>query len=326
MRYVGQKILPFYDLIPSNFDGGSIYKHGENGQYSVKNLYIYHTGDPTVPDYVVDAHITGFYNFNEFDTIPGMQVERFETICKGDKINIGDTIFTESGHYTLNLTDADGCDSTVVLTLGVNPVFNENAKVNICQGETYTFGTQTLSETGEYTESFESVFVCDSTVVLNLNVSNVEKPTIIQHADTLTCNIVGEYAWFSNNEFLENVTTQTYVAESSGQFQVRVTNENGCQSLLSDAVYVIKTSVIDLEFVKNIIVYPNPTDSKIKIEGLVEAAETLIQVFNGIGKKVYSQTVTSTQTEIELTGFAPGVYILVVSQRNGTIDYKILKR
>ncbi|MCJ7448226.1 MAG: T9SS type A sorting domain-containing protein [Bacteroidales bacterium] len=60
-------------VIQLNFRGDSIYKHGVNGPYYVKNVYVYHTGDPSHPDYVVDAYTTAAYQYTEFtETITGI--------------------------------------------------------------------------------------------------------------------------------------------------------------------------------------------------------------------------------------------------------------
>ncbi len=98
-------------------------------------------------------------------------------ICEGDEYIFGTQTLTEAGVYTELFPTADGCDSTVVLTLMVNPVYNETDQVSICDGEEYIFGTQTLTETGTYSELFTSISGCDSTVVLNLNVNPVYNET-----------------------------------------------------------------------------------------------------------------------------------------------------
>ena len=60
-------------VIQLNFRGDSIFRHGVNGPYYVKNIYVYHTGDPSQPDYVVDAYTTAAYQFTEFtETITGI--------------------------------------------------------------------------------------------------------------------------------------------------------------------------------------------------------------------------------------------------------------
>jgi hypothetical protein len=62
-------------VINLNFDGSAIFEHGVNGPYSLKNIYIYHTGDPSQPDYVANAYTTSSYLFSEFDTVAGGQTD-----------------------------------------------------------------------------------------------------------------------------------------------------------------------------------------------------------------------------------------------------------
>jgi hypothetical protein len=53
-------------IIQLNFDGKTIYNHSVNGPYYLRDVYIYHTGDPTQPDYVYDAYTTAPYSYLEF--------------------------------------------------------------------------------------------------------------------------------------------------------------------------------------------------------------------------------------------------------------------
>ncbi len=53
--------------IQLNFDGRYVYGDLTNGPYYVKDVYVYHTGDPTLPDYASDAHTTDAYNYSEFE-------------------------------------------------------------------------------------------------------------------------------------------------------------------------------------------------------------------------------------------------------------------
>jgi subtilisin-like proprotein convertase family protein len=94
------------------------------------------------------------------------------TICQGSSYTFGTQTLTAAGTYTELFSSIDGCDSTVVLTLDVVTVFNETDAATICQGDSYTFGTQTLTAAGTYTELFSSVNGCDSIVVLTLNVTS----------------------------------------------------------------------------------------------------------------------------------------------------------
>jgi len=89
------------------------------------------------------------------------------SVCEGSSYNG----WTTSGRYERTLESVSGGDSIVVTNLTVNPVYTVTADAAICKGETYRFGAQVLSEPGEYTEVFETINGCDSTVVLTLTVN-----------------------------------------------------------------------------------------------------------------------------------------------------------
>ena len=98
-------------------------------------------------------------------------------ICQGDSYIFGAQTLTNAGPYTEVFTSMGGCDSTVVLTLSVNQTYNETASAAICQGDSYIFGVQTLTNAGPYTEVFTSMGGCDSTVVLTLSVNQTYNET-----------------------------------------------------------------------------------------------------------------------------------------------------
>jgi hypothetical protein len=136
-----------------------------------------------------------------------------QTICEGETYVFGTQNLTTSGEYTEVFESVNGCDSTVVLTLTVNPVYSHTDEQTICEGETYVFGTQNLTTPGEYTEVFESVDGCDSTVVLTLTVNPV-----YSHTDEQTiCE--GETYVFGT----QNLTT-------SGEYTELFESVNGCDS------------------------------------------------------------------------------------------------
>ena len=57
-------------IIALRFDGRKIYTSGVDGPYVLRDLYIYHTGDPMLPDYVNEAYITSAYKYQEFESNP----------------------------------------------------------------------------------------------------------------------------------------------------------------------------------------------------------------------------------------------------------------
>ena len=108
------------------------------------------------------------------DIVKNLEKERksYEHTQIIDKLTdeFGTQSLTSSGTYTEKFQSREGCDSTVVLTLNVNPVYNESIKATICEGSTYSFGTRVLTTSGEYVETFQSKLGCDSVVGLRLTV------------------------------------------------------------------------------------------------------------------------------------------------------------
>jgi len=58
------------EIIQLNFNGEAIYSHGVDGPYYLRDVYIYHTADPTLPDYVYEAYTTSAYSYWQFGNLP----------------------------------------------------------------------------------------------------------------------------------------------------------------------------------------------------------------------------------------------------------------
>ena len=91
------------------------------------------------------------------------------SICEGETYTLGTQELSEAGIYTEKFVKTDGCDSVVILTLTVNPTYLVNVEDSIAEGESYVFGTQTITKEGTYKETFTTINGCDS--VVNLTIS-----------------------------------------------------------------------------------------------------------------------------------------------------------
>jgi len=96
-----------------------------------------------------------------------------KTICKGQNyVFYGDTL-TVGNTYTKILS----CDSTVTLTLTVNPLKDTTITRSICNGKAYNFNGHLLTATGVYKDTLTTTG-CDSIVTLNLMVKDTVHVTI----------------------------------------------------------------------------------------------------------------------------------------------------
>ncbi|MCI5093160.1 choice-of-anchor L domain-containing protein, partial [Phaeodactylibacter sp.] len=109
-------------------------------------------------------------------------------ICDGESFSINGVPYSTSGTFTEIIPGGSfqGCDSTVILNLTVNPPVTENIAAQICDGESFSINGVPYSTTGTFTEiipggSFQG---CDSTVILNLTVN----PPVTENISAQICD------------------------------------------------------------------------------------------------------------------------------------------
>ncbi|MFK7925048.1 MAG: hypothetical protein AB8H47_24035, partial [Bacteroidia bacterium] len=103
---------------------------------------------------------------------PIIQTSDAVTLCDDQTpYAFGTQSLTTSGVYTETFNSSVGCDSVVTLTLTVNPTKTKAVLETVCANDLpFIFGTQALSSTGVYTETFQTTTGCDSVVTLSLTV------------------------------------------------------------------------------------------------------------------------------------------------------------
>ena len=91
--------------------------------------------------------------------------------CTGTPFTYNGNSYSITGNYPNIFTGANSCDSTVVVKLTVNPVYNNTASATICSNQTYSFGGTSYNASGTYSNTFTSSKGCDSVVTLTLTVN-----------------------------------------------------------------------------------------------------------------------------------------------------------
>ena len=158
------------------------------------------------------------------NVLPTPQTALNISICNGESFSVGSSSYSTGGVFTDVLTAANGCDSTVTLNLTILPTPTTPLNISICDGESYSVGTSTYTQSGNYTDVLSTVNGCDSTVVLNLTVLNTPETTLTESI----CN--GES--FS-------VGASSYTA--SGVYTDVLTAANGCDSTVTLNLTVLPT-------------------------------------------------------------------------------------
>ena len=147
---------------------------------------------------------------------PHFEVSLYDSICEGNTYLFNGEEITEAGSYTANLFAVTGCDSTVTLMLSVLPNYETAVEATICEGSTYFFDGSEISTAGTYVAHLHTVYGCDSTVTLNLQVLPLQ---LTELYDSI-CE--GEILFFNGMEI-----------SSGGDYSFSVTGSNGCDSTVT---------------------------------------------------------------------------------------------
>ena len=154
------------------------------------------------------------------------------TLCEGSSYSIGNQSYNATGVYNHTFATINGCDSLVTLDLTIVEELTTEIDVEICDGNTYILGSQTLTEDGTYSETFTSTLGCDSIVTVNLSTVPILTSTI----DAQICP--GETYTFSGTEY-----------SSAGTYNHQTTSAQGCDSIATLNLTILedKTSSFEVE-------------------------------------------------------------------------------
>ena len=124
------------------------------------------------------------------------------------------------------------------------------------------------------------------------------------------------------------VTGNTFSPSAAGngthQIVYAFTDANGC--LASDTINVDVTpcaGINENNALNGVSVYPNPFTDLLQIN--IQDGTSQIRIMNAVGAVVYDQKVNSGRTEINTASFATGVYLVEVTNSNGTATIKLVK-
>ncbi|UPT67358.1 MAG: T9SS type A sorting domain-containing protein [Sphingobacteriales bacterium JAD_PAG50586_3] len=273
--------------------------------------------------------------------------------------------FNTAGSYQILLTSTNGtCQDTATTTIVVNSIVAPSVTVSslpqspICAGTCVTFTatsgnggnnpvyswtinnapvgqnsatytTCTLTNNDVVTVTLTSDAACaspatatSSPVTYTVNPIPAQ-PIITINGDSLQSSSATGNQWFlvSNPNVLG--TNQIYTPTQDGYYSVSFTDANGCTSL-SDSVYFDVTSINEQLQNTGIAIYPNPANDVITLSTNKHHGATY-SLFDGLGRVVLSGNFTAENTNINISGLAPGMYILTVNGDNSR-SYKVMKQ
>lgn len=216
-----------------------------------------------------------------------------DSICPGDTAKL--TVSGASGTY---LWSNGATTSTIYVT---------------------PFTTTTYSVT-----VFDTTFYRDSITVV---VIPLEKPIITGssfeckgHKDTLAVCCGSSYLW-SNGD-----TTNIYITgpiDADSVIYVTVRNQLGCAVRDSFLITMrICTGIDEIYNSSQFHIFPNPCNGQFTIESSVEISNSLIEIYNVLGERVYSTTLNlrqGGQFNINIGNPSAGVYFYRIHSADGRL-------
>jgi gliding motility-associated-like protein len=146
------------------------------------------------------------------------------TICAGETVVVNGITYDATGTYYVPTTNGQ-CPAVDELNLTVSPSTSSAATATICSGDTTTLGTQVLTTSGVYTETFTGSNGCDSLVTLSLTVL----PANLTDVNATIC--VGD-----------SITVGGVKYGTAGNYTATLTATNGCDSTVNISLVVLGNS------------------------------------------------------------------------------------
>jgi exo-beta-1,3-glucanase (GH17 family) len=325
--------------------------------------YLWNTEDTTETIYVSPSTTTNYYvmvtipagcvetRYANVTVLPSEVNSISTSICDGDSIIVGDSIFSETGNYSVTLSNRNGCDSIIMLDLIVNPTNLIDLTDTIQQGEYVQIGDSVFSETGNYSVILSNQYGCDSIVNLaltvkvinqnlmltNLTITN-EKSECFNAYDTIIVAGNSTFVIFESGSIVDliagksilflpgfhayegcyahaNITTDsTFCDKSSASYSIDQRKDKSMENNLTS------TAKITIQGEKSVKIYPNPNNGQLTIDlnNFDNGAD--ICIYNMLGKNIHqSLSGNNPHYEINLPEIPSGVYLVLI--RSGKEQY-----
>lgn len=257
--------------------------------------------------------------------VPLIQANQAVSICQGETLQVGSSVYTSAGSYTDTLIASGGCDSVVHTILNVNPVNSSGLSASICQGQSYVLGNNSYTTAGVHTAVLQNSSGCDSTVTLTLQVNPV--PLVNLGNDTVLCPSAAPYTLQTQAGYdsytWTGTSSSTHSAQvsSSGTYTVTVSDSNGCSHTDAVNIQFSTSACLGLENIagSTLRMYPNPVRDLLYIDAEQPVS---LEIYSSSGQLVFRGNVYK---KADLSQLVPGLYIVKAGTAQGIFYTKIIR-
>ena len=175
----------------------------------------------------------------------------------------------------------------------------------------YQWNGNEINGAGDYSATLMTSLGCDSIVMLHLTV-------IYSNTGDTTAVACDSFEWYG--------VTLT----ETGDYTHTLTNVMDCDSVVTLHLTII-VGINDHDFASSMTIYPNPTNGMVNVQctmNTIQAGTVEFHVFDAFGRFLQSTNAngSSVQTQIDLSHFASGVYLIkAVADGNVVAVRKVIK-
>lgn len=147
------------------------------------------------------------------------------TACDSVVSPSGKYVYFASGTYMDTLTNTQGCDSFIILSVQINQSRTSKLKSSVCDSFVSPSGNYTYKKTGTYFDTIQTGTGCDSIIEIELTVQQ----SSFNSVRLISCDSLVS-------------PSGRYVYTTSGNYSDTITNAQGCDSIIEIEVVINKSA------------------------------------------------------------------------------------
>jgi N-acetylneuraminic acid mutarotase len=206
-------------------------------------------------------------------------------------------------------------------------------KNNIVVGTDYKTYTDSGLATGDVIKAVKSYNTgCTATVgvpsnVIVMTVHNPAKPTVnVSQPNILLSSPAIAYQWYENGTAIARANAEVYEMTEDGVYKVRTTDSGGCFAF-SDDINNAFTGFEDDVFASDVNTYPSPfaNDMFLALADHIVIQGCEYSLLNELGQTIVNNQKGEKINRIDLSGRAPGMYLVKVKFGESTVVRRVIK-
>lgn len=317
------------------------------------------TATVTITEYALpEVSISGPVFLCEGDSVTLSATSGFQSYnWSVSESNSANVVTKQFGNVTVTVSDDNECigNASIEITEIPVPAFTIVGNNYFCEGSSTiiavdgkyrgyiwnkgdTTASITVSSGGDYTVVVTGENMCQNSasfIITELPLPEIvmtgftEDILCIHSSNPVAFSAIPEGGIFSGNAMNGNIFYPDLASPGLNYITYSYTDSFGCSAFSHDSIFVDNcTAIITAEVHDAFNVYPNPTESVVKIAIPEDLKELSVSVRNVIGEELLSLTGIASQSviSVDLSPYATGLYLITVNCENVFKQFKVIRR